>query len=247
MFCGCHMGAQRLQKGEMIFMNNQEILERIRGGLIVSCQALEDEPLHSSYIMSRMAFAAYEGGAVGIRANTAEDITEIRKVVSLPVIGIVKQVYDGCDVYITPTMKEVDDLAATGVEIIAMDATKRPRPDRRPIAEFFREVRAKYPDQLFMADCSCIEEGLHAAEIGFDLIGTTMASYTPYTKGTSIPDFNMMKTLVEKSGKPVIAEGGIWSPAELKQALDTGALAAVVGTAITRPREITRRYVEAIQ
>lgn len=247
MFCGCHMGAQRLQKGEMIFMNNQEILERIRGGLIVSCQALEDEPLHSSYIMSRMAFAAYEGGAVGIRANTAEDITEIRKVVSLPVIGIVKQVYDGCDVYITPTMKEVDDLAATGVEIIAMDATKRPRPDGRPIAEFFREVRAKYPDQLFMADGSCIEEGLHAAEIGFDLIGTTMASYTPYTKGTSIPDFNMMKTLVEKSGKPVIAEGGIWSPAELKQALDTGALAAVVGTAITRPREITRRYVEAIQ
>ena len=247
MFCGCHMGAQRLQKGEMIFMNNQEILERIRGGLIVSCQALEDEPLHSSYIMSRMAFAAYEGGAVGLRANTAEDITEIRKVVSLPVIGIVKQVYDGCDVYITPTMKEVDDLAATGVEIIAMDATKRPRPDGRPIAEFFREVRAKYPDQLFMADCSCIEEGLHAAEIGFDLIGTTMASYTPYTKGTSIPDFNMMKTLVEKSGKPVIAEGGIWSPAELKQALDTGALAAVVGTAITRPREITRRYVEAIQ
>ena len=228
-------------------MNNQEILERIRGGLIVSCQALEDEPLHSSYIMSRMAFAAYEGGAVGIRANTAEDITEIRKVVSLPVIGIVKQVYDGCDVYITPTMKEVDDLAATGVEIIAMDATKRPRPDGRPIAEFFREVRAKYPDQLFMADCSCIEEGLHAAEIGFDLIGTTMASYTPYTKGTSIPDFNMMKTLVEKSGKPVIAEGGIWSPAELKQALDTGALAAVVGTAITRPREITRRDVEAIQ
>ena len=184
---------------------------------------------------------------MGIRANTAEDITEIRKVVSLPVIGIVKQVYDGCDVYITPTMKEVDDLAATGVEIIAMDATKRPRPDGRPIAEFFREVRAKYPDQLFMADCSCIEEGLHAAEIGFDLIGTTMASYTPYTKGTSIPDFNMMKTLVEKSGKPVIAEGGIWSPAELKQALDTGALAAVVGTAITRPREITRRYVEAIQ
>ena len=247
MFCGCHMGAQRLQKGEMIFMNNQEILERIRGGLIVSCQALEDEPLHSSYIMSRMAFAAYEGGAVGIRANTAEDITEIRKVVSLPVIGLVKQVYDGCDVYITPTMKEVDDLAATGVEIIAMDATKRPRPDGRPIAEFFREVRAKYPDQLFMADCSCIEEGLHAAEIGFDLIGTMMASYTPYTKGTSIPDFNMMKTLVEKSGKPVIAEGGIWSPAELKQALDTGALAAVVGTAITRPREITRRYVEAIQ
>lgn len=228
-------------------MTKQETLDRIKGGLIVSCQALPDEPLHSSYIMSRMAYAAYEGGAVGIRANTAKDIKEIRATVSLPVIGIVKQVYEGCDVYITPTIQEVEALIEVGVEIIAMDATKRPRPDGRMIEEVFPEIRERYPDQLFMADCSCVEEGLQAEQLGFDLLGTTMAGYTPYTKGTKLPDVTMIKTLVEQSKKPVIAEGGIWCPEDLKRVLDTGAWAAVVGTAITRPRDITRRYVEAIR
>lgn len=228
-------------------MTKQEILDRIKGGLIVSCQALPDEPLHSSYIMSRMAYAAYQGGAVGIRANTAKDIEEIRATVSLPVIGIVKQVYEGCDVYITPTMQEVEALVEVGVEIIAMDATKRPRPDGRMIEEVFPEIRERYPDQLFMADCSCVEEGLQAEQLGFDLLGTTMAGYTPYTKGTKLPDVTMIKALVEQSKKPVIAEGGIWCPEDLKRVLDTGAWAAVVGTAITRPRDITRRYVEAIR
>lgn len=111
---------------------------------------------------------------------------------------------------------------------------------------FFKEVREKYPDQLFMADCSTIEEGMHAARIGFDFIGTTMSGYTPYTGGIKLPNFNMMETLVRECGKPVIAEGGIWCPADLKKALDTGAFAAVVGSAITRPREITKRYSEAI-
>ncbi len=228
-------------------MTKQETLDCIKGGLIVSCQALPDEPLHSSYIMSRMAYAAYEGGAVGIRANTAKDIKEIRATVSLPVIGIVKQVYEGCDVYITPTIQEVEALIEVGVEIIAMDATKRPRPDGRMIEEVFPEIRERYPDQLFMADCSCVEEGLQAEQLGFDLLGTTMAGYTPYTKGTKLPDVTMIKTLVEQSKKPVIAEGGIWCPEDLKRVLDTGAWAAVVGTAITRPRDITRRYVEAIR
>ena len=136
---------------------NQAIMDRIKGGLIVSCQALKEEPLHSSYIMSRMAYAAMKGGAVGIRANTVEDITEIKKTVDLPVIGIIKEVYGDCSVYITPTMKEVDALVACGVSIIATDATdsnKRPRPDGKSLDEFFGEVRKKYPDQLFMADCS---------------------------------------------------------------------------------------------
>lgn len=223
-------------------MTNQEILNRIKGGLIVSCQALPEEPLHSSYIMSRMAYAAYEGGAVGIRANTVADIQEIKKIVDLPMIGIIKQRYEGCNVFITPTMKEVDALAALGVEIIAMDATSHLRPDGRTLCETFKEIRQKYPNQLFMADCGTTEEGMAAAEIGFDLIGTTFSG-----RHHPGPAFDMMKELVEKSGKPVIAEGGIWSPSELKQALDTGVLAAVVGTAITRPREITRKYVEAIQ
>lgn len=223
------------------------VLERIRGGLIISCQALEEEPLHSSYIMSRMAYAAKEGGAVGIRANTVADIVEIKKTVDLPVIGIIKKVYGDCDVYITPTMKEVDALVECGVDIIATDCTDRIRPDGKTLDEFFAEVRAKYPDQLFMADCSCYEEGLHAAQIGLDLVGTTMNGYTEYTKGAVLPDFDLMKSLVETCGKPVIAEGGIWSPEQLKAALDTGVLAAVVGTAITRPRDITRHFVAAIQ
>lgn len=227
--------------------NNEKVKEQIKHGLIVSCQALEDEPLHSSFIMSRMAYAAMLGGAVGIRANTVEDILEIKKTVDLPVIGIIKKVYGSCSVYITPTLNEVDALVSAGVEIIATDCTNRERPDKKPLEEFFREVRRKYPDQLFMADCSTYEEGIHAAELGFDFIGTTMRGYTEYTKGISLPDFQMMRKLVSDSGKPVIAEGGIWSPEQLKEALDTGAHAAVVGTAITRPREITRRYTDAIK
>lgn len=226
---------------------NNAVLDKIRGGLIVSCQALKEEPLYSSYIMSRMAFAAMEGGASGIRANTVEDIREIRKVVDLPVIGIIKEVYDGSDVYITPTMKEIDALAGCGVEIIATDCTKRNRPDGKTLDTFFKEVREKYPDQLFMADCSCYEEGMHAAELGFDLIGTTMNGYTEYTKGAKLPDLELMKRLVEDCKKPVIAEGGIWTPEQLKAALDTGVLAAVVGTAITRPRDITKHFIEAIR
>lgn len=228
-------------------MENQQIMERIQGGLIVSCQALKEEPLYSSYIMSRMAYAAMLGGAVGIRANTVEDITEIKKLVDLPIIGIIKEVYEDSDVYITPTMKEVDALVECGVEIIALDATKRSRPAGVTLKEFFKEVRSKYPNQFFMADCSSIEEGMTAAEFGFDFIGTTMSGYTPYTKGTKLPNFEMMETLVKECKKPVIAEGGIWCPEDLKKALDTGAHAAVVGTAITRPMDITKRYVEAIK
>ena len=128
-------------------MTNQEILAKLKGGLIVSCQALASEPLHSSYIMSRMAFAAKEGGACGIRSNSPEDIIEIRKTVDLPVIGLHKVDYDDSDIYITPTMKEIDALVATGVEIIALDATNRIRPGGLTLTEFFTEVRAKYPDE----------------------------------------------------------------------------------------------------
>jgi len=228
----------------MINKKNREIMNQIHGGLIVSCQALESEPLHSSYIMSRMAYAAMEGGARGIRANSVKDILEIKQTVDLPVIGIIKKDYPDCEVYITPTMEEVDALVGCGTDIIAIDATNRLHPNRETLDDFFGRVRKKYPEQLFMADCSTVEEGMHAAEIGFDFIGTTMSGYTSYTKGTNLPNLEMMRTLVEKSGKPVIAEGGIWCGEELADAMATGAFAAVVGTAITRPREITKRFVE---
>lgn len=228
-------------------MTNKEILEQIKGGLIVSCQALATEPLYDSYIMSKMAWAAYLGGAVGIRANTVVDIKAIKEKVDLPVIGIIKQDYEGCDVYITPTMKEVDALVEAGCEIIAVDATNRLRPGGVTFEEFFREVRAKYPDQLFMADTSCFEEGKLAEELGMDLIGTTMAGYTPYTKGRTLPDVELIERYAKELHTPIIAEGGIWCPDDLKNVYKAGAFSAVCGTAITRPMDITKRFVKALE
>lgn len=228
-------------------MTGTEILEKIKGGLIVSCQALPEEPLHSSYIMSRMAYAAKLGGAAGIRANTVEDIAEIKKTVDLPIIGIIKKVYDDSDVYITPTLNEVESLYECGVDIIAVDATNRMRTGGLSFESFFTEVRKRFPNQLFMADTSCFSEGKTARELGIDIVGTTMSGYTPYTKGNTLPDFSLMERYVKELDCPVIAEGGIWTPEQLKTALDIGVHAAVVGTAITRPMEITKRFADAIK
>ena len=158
-------------------MMNERMDEKVRqlkGRLIVSCQALPEEPLHSSFIMGRMALAAKEGGAGGIRANSVEDIAQIRRVVDLPIIGIIKREIAGCSVYITPTMEEVDRLMEVKPEIIAMDATEDMRPGGVTIDGFYREVRRKYPGQLLMADCSTEAEALHADALGFDFIGTTL-------------------------------------------------------------------------
>lgn len=225
---------------------NKEVFKSIKGGLIVSCQALSNEPLYSSYIMSRMAYAAQLGGACGIRANTPEDIREIKKTVDLPVIGLYKQDFDDSEVYITPTEESVDELMDSKPEIIAMDATNRLRPYGLSLDEFFGKIRNKYPDALFMGDCSTLEDALHAREIGFDLVGTTLCGYTEKTRGIRLPNIGLMKELADSLDMPVIAEGGIWTPEQLKAALDSGVHAAVVGTAITRPMDITRRFVSAI-
>lgn len=227
--------------------NNKEILRKIKGGLIVSCQALSTEPLCDSYIMSKMAYAAMLGGAVGIRANTIVDIKAIKDKVDLPIIGIIKEVYPDSDVYISPTMKEIDALVNIGCEIIATDATNRLRPNGVTFEKFFSAVRSKYPDQLFMADTSCFEEGKLAEELGFDLIGTTMAGYTPYTKGRSLPDIELVKKYADELNTPIIAEGGIWTPDDLKNVYKSGAFSAVCGTAITRPMDITKRFVKALE
>lgn len=229
-------------------MKNLSILTALRGRLIVSCQALESEPMYCAQmsLMGHFAKAAMLGGAKGIRANTVRDIKDIRHFVELPIIGIIKQVYDGSDVYITPTIKEVDALCEIGCDIVAIDATVRPRPDGLCLDAFFQRCREKYPDQLFMADCSTYEEGMRAAELGFDIVSTTLAGYTPYTRERELPDLETVRRLKEHSGKFVIAEGGIWSPEQLHMAFEAGADAAVVGTAITRPMEITRRFTAVI-
>lgn len=223
-------------------------IEGLKGKLIVSCQALPEEPLHSSFIMGRMALAAKEGGAYGIRANTKEDIKEIKSQVDLPVIGIVKRNYEGCDVYITPTMKEVDELMEAGPEIIAMDATISKRPGGKSLDDFFHEVKTKYPDQLFMADCSTVEEALHADELGFDFIGTTMVGYTEQSKHLRIEenDFEILREIVAKVKHRVIAEGNINTPEKARRVIELGAFSVVVGSIITRPQLITKSFVEAL-
>ena len=223
-------------------------VESLKGKLIVSCQALPHEPLHSSYIMGRMAKAAEEGGAVGIRANTKEDIQEIQSQVDLPIIGIVKRDYEGSDVYITPTMKEIDELMEVKPEIIAVDATIAKRPGGITIEEFFHQIKEKYPDQLLMADCSTVAEALYADELGFDFIGTTMVGYTPQSSSMKIEenDFEILREIVKKAKHKVIAEGNINTPEKAKRVIELGAFSVVVGSIITRPQLITKSFAEAL-
>lgn len=227
----------------------ENTISRLQGRLIVSCQALPDEPLHSSFIMGRMALAAKEGGARGIRANTKEDIAEIKKNVDLPVIGIVKRDYPDSEIYITPTVKEVRELMEVQPEIIALDATDRLRPEGKTLDEFFKEIKTEFPNQLFMADCSTFEECLHADELGFDFIGTTMVGYTAQSKGLKIDadDFKILREVIANVKHRVICEGNIDSPAKARRVLDLGAFCVVVGSSITRPQLITRKYTDAIE
>lgn len=224
-------------------------VEQLKGKLIVSCQALPHEPLHSSFIMGRMALAAKEGGACGIRANTKEDIQEIQSQVELPVIGIVKRDYEGSKVYITPTMKEVEELMEVKPEIIAVDATADIRPGGLTIDDFFRQIKERYPDQLLMADCSTVEEALHADALGFDFIGTTMVGYTEQSRGMRIEenDFEILRKIVAGAKHYVIAEGNINTPEKAKRVIELGAFSVVVGSIITRPQLITKSFAEALQ
>lgn len=226
-----------------------ERIKQLEGKLIVSCQALPHEPLHSSFIMGRMALAAKEGGASGIRANTKEDIAEIKSQVDLPVIGIVKRDYENCSVYITPTMKEIDELMEVKPEIIAMDATTDRRPGGVTLDEFFAQVRKQYPNQLFMADCSTVEEALHVDELGFDFIGTTMVGYTKQSRHLKIEenDFEVLRKIVAKVKHPVIAEGNINTPEKAKRVIELGAFAVVVGSIITRPQLITKSFADVLE
>ena len=201
-----------------------EKVEALKGKLIVSCQALENETLHSSFIMGRMALAAKEGGAMGIRANTKEDIKEIQANVDLPIIGIVKRNYEGSSVYITPTMKEVDELMEVGPEIIAVDATGALRPGNVTLDDFFYSIKEKYPNQLLMADCSTIDEAVHADELGFDFIGTTMVGYTDQSKNDKIEanDFEILRVIHSKVKNRIIAEGNINTPEKIKRVIEIG-------------------------
>lgn len=220
----------------------------LEGKLIVSCQALEEEPLHSSFIMGRMARAAKEGGASGIRANSVEDIEEIKKNVDLPVVGIIKRDYDDSQIYITPTMKEIDELMEAAPDIISTDATNRIRPGNLTLDDFYIQIREKYPDQLLLADCSTVDEMLHADKLGFDFVSPTLVSYTEDSKNLKIEtnDFEFLRAIIGKVKAKVIAEGNIDTPEKAKRVIELGCYCVVVGSAITRPQLITRKFAQAV-
>ncbi|WP_442871481.1 N-acetylmannosamine-6-phosphate 2-epimerase [Caproiciproducens sp.] len=228
-------------------MMKKEIVS-LEGKLIVSCQALEEEPLHSSFIMGRMARAAKEGGASGIRANSVEDIKEIKKNVDLPVVGIIKRNYDDSQIYITPTMKEIDELMKAAPDIISTDATNRIRPGNLTLDDFYIQVREKYPDQLLLADCSTVDEMLHADKLGFDFVSPTLVSYTEDSKDLKIEtnDFDFLRTIIGKVKAKVIAEGNIDTPEKAKRVIELGCYCVVVGSAITRPQLITKKFAQAV-
>lgn len=230
-------------------MKKDKFISSVKGGIIVSCQALPGEPLYCSEggIMPLMAKAAEQGGAVGIRCNGLVDIVGIKNTVKLPIIGIIKRKYDGYGAYITPSMKEVDELVEKGVEVIAVDATDLTHPGDISSSEFISRIKEKYPDQLIMADCSSFSDAEKAYKAGADFVGTTMNGYTDNSISQfDSPNFQLVKEIVSKLPVPVIAEGRIHTPEDAVKMLEEGALCVVVGGAITRPMEITERFVHAI-
>jgi N-acylglucosamine-6-phosphate 2-epimerase len=224
-------------------------IEALRGGLIVSCQALPDEPLFGAQHMAVMARAAFLGGAVGIRANSPEDIAAIRKSVNLPIIGLFKEDIPPYEVRITPTFEHAEKIAQAGADVIAFDATRRTRPGNVTVEEMIGQIHQRTGKPV-LADVSTLDEGLAAAHRGADLVATTLSGYTSYSPSQPGPDFTLLEQLavqLNPAGIPVIAEGRIASPQEAVEALRRGAYAVVVGSAITRPQWITAQFASAIK
>lgn len=222
------------------------ILNLLRGGLIVSCQALPGNPLRDTDCIARLAEAATVGGAAGIRANGVDDLTAIRKRVKIPIIGINKLPPDPVKPYITPTLESAKEIAQTGIEIIALDATLRERPNHITAGELIRSIKKEIP-LLVMADISTLEEGLAAEEAGADIVATTLSGYTAYSPKTEGPDLKLVEMLANRVSIPVIAEGRFHSPQDVIDGLNSGAHCVVIGKMITNAMYITKYFTEQIR
>lgn len=221
-----------------------DVIQQIKGGLVVSCQAEEGEPFYAPELMARFAKSAELGGAVGIRAKEP-DIRAIREICRLPIIGIDKVHLDGFDVYITPRIEDAQRIADAGAAIIALDCTPRPRPGGVTMEQLIRRIKQELQLPV-MADISTLEEAVAAERAGADLVATTLSGYTPYSRKTDGPDWDLLRETVQAVEVPVIAEGHLSSPADAQTAFDLGTWAIVIGAAITRPIALTQRFVEAI-
>jgi N-acylglucosamine-6-phosphate 2-epimerase len=216
-------------------------LSRLKVGLVVSCQALPGEPLHGPVFMTAMAVTAVRAGAVAVRLNGLADISAVRAAnLGVPIIGLWKDGDEG--VYITPTLEHALAVVAAGADVVALDATYRPRPDGRTLAETIEAIHSR-TGALVMADVATAEEGHAAAEAGADLVGTTLSGYTENTLDKQGVDFHLIEQLASTLTIPVFAEGRIGTPAQAAEALNRGAWAVVVGGAITRPGAITSGFV----
>ena len=223
------------------------VLDALRGGLVVSCQAYPGEPMLDPNTMAQVAQAVVAGGAVGVRGKGLDDLRAMRPVVDVPIIGLVKVGDTG--VYITPTLADCLEVAATGCEVVALDGTRRPRPDGLTLAETIVGLRAEYPEVLVMADCGSVGDAEAALAAGADILGTTLAGYTGERDTTDGPDWEVvdgMVALAAASGTPVLVEGRVHTTAQAAEAVRRGAWSVVVGTAITHPTSITRRFAEAV-
>ena len=222
------------------------IIDNLKNQVIVSVQAMPNEPLYKEECIIAMMASVINGGAKALRLAGARDIINAKKMFNVPVIGLTKpnklpENWLEC-VYITPTMKKAEELITAGADIIATDATKRPRP-KETLKEIVKGIKEQ--NKLAMADISTFEEGLNARNLGFDIISTTLSGYTSYTQTNSkIPDFELLEKLVKNLDCPIILEGRIWEPKEVDKAFQLGAHSVVIGSAITRPQLITRRFIE---
>ncbi|WP_421654870.1 N-acetylmannosamine-6-phosphate 2-epimerase [Leptothermofonsia sp. ETS-13] len=222
------------------------LLQTLKGGLVVSCQAPADSPMHEPFVIAAMAEASVKQGAVGVRIDTPAHVRAVRQRLSAPIIGLWKQQIPGSEVYITPQFHHAAAIAEAGADIIAIDATLRERPGGETVESLIQQIHTQL-GKLVMADVDTLEAAIAAASAGADLIGTTLYGYTAETRQFTPPGFALLTQIAKQLSTPILCEGGISSPAMARQAIDLGAHAVVVGTAITGIDLQVKAYQSALE